>query len=386
MKTVFKTICITVAMFVTGCEKSPIGGIGGIGNPGKEKVFSAKIFYDNMIKAMEGKTVGYGFSIAQDGSLFGSHGGGYARLAIDAPETKYDEKTRQGIGSCSKTITAFAIFKALEAKGLDETAKIEQFLPTGWVLPAANKNLRFEDIMSHKAGLWNFGGDWAALKKTVETPNKGTGNYYYDNVNYTLCRLLLAYIVHDRKYIESSFDPNWLTCAMYLDYVRNEIFKPCGLVRWDKITIGPWAENSTGIDDLPRNMTRYYNFSQPSLNGVTKYTTLLEAGPGGFYMNPTEVAQIINAGEQYKIVSKQMMKDMKEKKLGFDGQVAGARGAYVWKNGDWDDGNPTYRGIYTVIMCFPNNVQVVFHTNSRQTKIGSDIQKVMAKAYDNAWF
>lgn len=379
MKTVFKTITIIAAIFISGCEKAPIGGIG------KEKKFNVQAFYDNMIIAMEGKTVGYGFSIAQDGSIFGSYAGGKARTSVDVPETKYEVHTRQAIGSCSKTITAFAIFKALEAKGLDETAKIAQFLPTGWVLADKNKNLKFEDVMSHKAGLWNFGGDWAALKKTVETNSKGVGNYFYDNVNYTLCRVLLAYLIADRKDIETGFNPDFLTCTMYLNYVREKIFKPCGLVRWDKITLGPWAENSTGIDDLPRDMARYYNYSQPSLIGVTRWTTILEAGPGGFYMNPTEVAQIIVAGEQYKIVSKQMMKDMKEKKLGFDNQVAGEHGAYVWKNGDWDDGDPTYRGIYTVIMCFPNNVQVVFHTNSRQTKIGSNVQNVMANAYDKAW-
>lgn len=382
MKTALKTICVTgvmAGMLTTGYGQPPIGGTKGSG-----KTFNVTAFYDNMIKGMEGKTIGYGFTIAQNGQIFKAYGGGKARLAIDAPETKYETNTRQAIGSCSKTITAFAIFKALEAKGLDERAEIAPFLPTGWVLPAANKKLRFQDVMSHTAGLSNFGGNWVALKKTIETPTTGIGNYKYDNVNYTLCRVLLAYLIHNRKDIESGFNPDFLTCTMYLEYVRTQIFKPCGLVRWKEINIGPWSEGVTDKEDLPKNMTRYYNYSKPSLNGITRWTTYLEAGPGGFYMNPTEVAQIIAAGEQFKIVSKEMMNDMKVKKLGFDGQVDGAHGAYVWKNGVWDDGDATMRGIYTVIMNFPNNVQLIFHTNARSTNIGG-VETTIANAYDKAW-
>jgi len=73
---------------------------------------------------------------------------------------------------------------------------------------------------------------------------------------------------------------------------------------------------------------------------------------------------------------------MKEKLMGFDGIIAGVHGGYVWKNGAWSDVED--RGIFTVIMHFPNNVQVAWHTNSRKTVIG-DPMNVIAKAYDGAW-
>jgi hypothetical protein len=269
--------------------------------------------------------------------------------------------------------------KALKQRGLDETAKIKDFLPTGWNMPAVNQGIRFKDVLAHEAGLQNFGGDYAALKKTVETATTGIGSRAYDNMNYTLCRLLLAFLVGNRSDIEDDADPNYTTCAIYRDYVRTEIFKPAGLTKWDKIDIGPWSENVTTVDN---SMTLYYDYSTPSLNGTTRYTTLLEAGPGGWYMNPTEVTQVMVAAEAGKLIPLDMMSRMKELLLGFDGIEVGEHGNYTWKNGVWNDAQN--RGIYTVIMHFPNNVQVVWHTNARQTDIG-DCETAIRKAYDASW-
>jgi hypothetical protein len=380
MKISRTTIALSIGLaglLLGGCKKDSIDTI-------KNQGFDIDSFSANLTEGFEGKTVGYSFSISQDGKVLRTGAGGNARLAIDAPATDYLVSTRQGIGSCSKTITAYATLKALEAKGLDEKAKIIDFLPTGWVLADANKDIRFEDVLSHKAGLTNFGGDWAALKKMVETPTTGIGAYDYDNANYTLCRLLCAYLVEKRSDIESGFDPDFLTCTMFLNYVRSDVFKPAGLQQWEKIEIGPWDENASPTGGMPADMTLYYNYSQPTLNGVTRWTTIFEAGPGGFYMNSYEVAQVIAAGEQGKIVSADMMKRMKEKKMGYDNEISGDHGAYVWKNGVWDDGAPG-RGIYTVVMHFPNNVQIAWQTNARQTNIGGP-EGVIATAFDNAWY
>lgn len=380
MKKIITTTALAIAALsigFTSCEKIE-KTIDDFDNQG----FNAETFKENLIKACDGKTVGYSFAIGKDGQVLFPTAGGNARMAIDG-EVKYTTETRIGVGSTSKTITALAILKALEKKGLDETALIKDFLPTGWVMPKENLGITFKDVLAHEAGLQNFGGDYPALKKTVETKTTGIGNRDYDNMNYTLCRVLLAYLVRDRKDLESGFDPNWLTCAIYRDYVRDEIFKPAGVKLWDKIDIGPWSETAGPTGDLQNTLALYYNYSMPTLNGVTRMTTLLEAGPGGWYMNPTEEAQVMIAAEGGKIVSKDMMTRMKEKLMGFDAPIrAEEHGNYYFKNGVWGDGQS--RGIYTVIMHFPNNVQVVWHTNSRVTDLGSP-EDLIIDAYDAAW-
>ena len=74
------------------------------------------------------------------------------------------------------------------------------------------------------------------------------------------------------------------------------------------------------------------------------------------------------AGEQGKLVSPAMMKRMKENFMGYDGTRDGKHGTYYYKNGVWADAQT--RGIYSVVMHFPNNVQVAWHSNARETKLG----------------
>lgn len=382
MKTLLKNAGLSLALtgtLLTACEKP---------DDFVNKGFDVALFSKNLKESFEGKTVGFSFAIAQDGKIVKYDKGGLARKDIDMPESDYLVTTRQATGSCTKTISALALLRALEAKGLNEDAYLADLLPTIWTVHPANKKIKVSHLLAHKSGLTFFGNYYGDLVKTMQTPTTGFGDdqsfYAYDNVNYLLCRVLIPCIVKGKD----SF--SWLpglaggeTAQTYRTYIREEIFKTSGLPNYAKIDIGPWNEAGPITEKSPdRSMTLYYNYSQPTLNGMMKYTSYLEAGAGGWYMNTPEMAQVLLSAEAGKLVSKKMLERMKTKLMGFDNKIVGKHGEYYWKNGLWADEQD--RGIYTVIMHFPNNVQVAWHTNSRKTVIG-DPEDVIKNAYDGAW-
>lgn len=384
MKALLKNSAIILGLTGTlfaGCKK-PLDIIN--------KGFDVDLFSKNLTESFEGKTVGYAFAIGKDGKIARYGAGGFARMAIDAPGKDYLITTRQDIASCSKTITALATLKALEDKSLDEEALLSTFLPTSWKIPEANKGIKIKHLLAHKAGLTKFGGSYADLRKCMETATTGYGDdisfYDYDNVNYALCRVLIPCIVNGKDAYEGNSDDvtDDKISTFHLNYVREKLFKVAGLPDYADINVGPWNASGPISPKSPdRNMTLHYNFSKPAVNGIGVYSSYLGAGPGGWYMNAAEVAQVLVTAEAGKLVSVEMLKRMKDKLMGFDSKIAGEHGNYFWKNGGWSE-KAEGRGLSTYIMHFPNNVQIAWQTNSVQHNIGNAAIAI-GKAYDNAW-
>src|SRR5690606_11857102 len=179
MKTTIKTATIALALIgvlASGCEKSL-----DIVNTG----FDAELFRENLKAATDGKTVGYSFAISQNGKVVKYDAGGVARTQKDG-EVGYDFLTRQGTGSTSKTVTAFAVLQALEAKGKDETALLVDLLPEWWNIPEENYALNVAMLLQHYAGLTKYGTDYQSHRTSMQTPTTGFGKafYKYNNNNY----------------------------------------------------------------------------------------------------------------------------------------------------------------------------------------------------------
>ncbi|MGX5818638.1 serine hydrolase [Chitinophaga lutea] len=381
-KSAFLAVCIAGAA-LAGCQ-DPNDTI-------VNKGFDVALFAKNMRAGLDGKTMGWSFAISQDGKIVKLDAGGRARSMI-SDTLAYTPVTRQATGSCSKTISTFALLGALEkkypSKLAPEDVYIADLLPSNWKIPEANRKISVSHMLEHKAGLTYFGDSYAALRKTMETPTTGYSHKqdrFYDNVNFLMCRVLIPCVVNGKETYKdmSDEDADEAVSQFHRTYVRENIFKVAGLPDWQKINIGPWNENGTITPKtVDRKMTLYYNYSEPSLMGIMVYTSYLEAGAGGWYINSPEMTQVLLTAEKGKYVSPGMLKRMKENLMGYDGIVDGKHGKYYWKNGKWDDDQK--RGIFTIIMHFPNNVQIAWHTNSVRTNI-DDPFGLAATAYDNAW-
>jgi len=240
MKTLLKNTCMMLGLtgaLLTACEKP---------DDFVNKGFDVDLFAKKLKESFEDKTVGYAFAIAKDGKIARYDNGGLARRGIDQPEIEYQATTRQGIGSCSKTITALAVLQALEDKGLNENAYLWELLPPSWNIPQANRNITVGHLLAHKAGLTHFGFTYAALRKCMQTPSTGFGDdasfYDYDNVNFLMCRVLLPCIVQGKSAFEgkSDIDTDEAVSQFFRSYVRERIFKVAGLPDYNMIDIGPW--------------------------------------------------------------------------------------------------------------------------------------------------
>jgi hypothetical protein len=236
-------------------------------------------------------------------------------------------------------------------------------------------------LLSHKSGLVKFGGEFEDLKKTMETPTTGiTATSAYNNVNYALCRILVCYIAYSHALLDGSNDPAYTTSSYFREYVRKFVFKPAKLAHWDKVDFTDWHHNASAGSGYP--YTLYYNFSDQSLNGANGGNSFYGAGAGGLFISAYEMAQVLGEAEKGNIVTKEMLQRMKDKMMGFDGVVNGANGGYIWKNGGWDTNNG--RGTSTYLVFFPNNVQLMWMTNSLSNASGNAMNAI-AKAYDESW-
>ena len=335
--------------------------------------------------ALENKTVGYGFAIFHNGKLQKSRSGGYARRTPDTTpdhEILFEKESRVDIASSTKTITSIAVLKALEMKGKTDEELIHKYLPTNWKVPASVKKLTFRDVLSHHSGLKKVtDGSYDGVRKSIEagvSPDYKVDDYNqsdddYQNINFVLCRVLLPYIVSGKVAITEN-DPvgGPETIALcFVDSVRNLVFKPAGINK--PIEFKPWDESGK-LNKVPL----IYNYKDKSVAGLMANDHTLDCGAGGLFINAIELAQVMSALENNKILSLKTRLMMKQHDLGI---FRVGDSAYWQKNGGFSDSKG--RGTSTRLVLCPNNVQVAIVINSTGNNLSSTFQ-IVKDAYENS--
>ena len=256
------------------------------------------------------ETIGYGFVVfdgANDEPV-AMGGDGYAIREVFIPFTP---DTRLNIHSMSKTVTAAAITHALHLNGaVTLSDPIEPFLRPKWGIPEDSdvRKITFEDLLVHDSGLTDVAGDidersLAGIRQSLEwgvDPPFGQprGLRTYQNVNYSLCRILLPHIdIHSPlsktdmdAMDEETFDQR--TIEHFVGYIKEHFFDPLGVPpeirpRPNPVGGGPF--------------TRYYNFLLPSESIPDLPDSALEerVGASSWFMSAAEYGKFI-AGLRYK--------------------------------------------------------------------------------------
>ena len=335
--------------------------------------------------ALQQGSVGYSYSIYRNGAEVVSGAGG--SVNVDAG-IDYTEDTRQEIASLSKTLTAMAVLQALDDAGLDPSESIINYLPAHWEIHPSVAEITFDELISHHSGLVNSASlpeeslyynleDSVAAGRSSDLlgPEDGYDYVYdYENVNYGLCRYLLAFLVapkemsaFDEQWFESDGLPisQWIASThqdefardLYLDYVRANVLAPSGVTM--DVDVFDWDSTSPDV--------RYHNFADTSLGGYANDDNTETCGPRGFVMRSGEVARVMSTLEVGGNVSTTVRDWMKLFLLGLrSGQWSGD--TFYYKTGGNED--DLGRGRECVLVLCPNNIQVVFHTNSRNNFYG----------------
>ena len=350
--------------------------------PIKDKGFDVDKFVANLKGSFDNLAVGYSFSIAKDGKVVRGFGFGDARIEGDNPQQDFTEKTRIELASSTKAFACMALLKAMEKKNIKTTDLIYKYLPTSWKLPVPNLLLTFEDLLRHKSGLINYGADWEDLKKTMETARNPVDTTY-DNVNYYLIRVMLPYITWGNA-LELVYknDLDNQTRIIYKDYVREEIFKPSGLQYWNIADFQDWHQEAGKSRTYPYPL--YYNFDAPTIKGASNPPNLNDGGGGGMVLNTWEMAQVLAASENKKLLGDDMRDAMKNRLMGWTNSIATSKGAGYWKGGNATMSSANDQGMLSFVMVLPHNIQVAFLSNSNNNKHTGSPTRIV-NAYNNAW-
>lgn len=334
---------------------------------------------------LQNKTVGYGFAIFHKGKLV-KNGGGFARRQPDTGlnnQVPFTENSRVDIASTTKTMTSIAVLKALESKGKDDSELIYKYLPTNWNFPNSVKKLTFRHVLSHHSGLRKVStGDYSGVRDTIEAGvaadykivNYDQSDDEYQNINFAVMRVALSYIVaapQMKAFETDAKKASEMTAQFYCQFVRDNVFKAAGINK--QVSFKPWDESG----DLTK-VPLLYNQDSANLEGMMASDHTLDSGAGGLFISAVEMAQVMAALENGKLLSDKTRIMMKQHDLGIF-QVDNT--AYYTHNGGFSDTKG--RGSSTRLVLCPNNIQVAIVINSSNNDTDNTFT-IVKNAIDNS--
>jgi CubicO group peptidase (beta-lactamase class C family) len=209
--------------------------------------FDSAGFLQELQTNLVGNVAGFSVGLNQHGSTIEQATWGWAKWPLDGAEGEpWTLDTRMNVASLNKIVTAIAMMKVLGAAGLSPDTPIIGYLPAYWAKGPNVDKITFADLLAHTSGLAynnpNASMDFAGMKEAIEAGTLNWGDYSYENVNYGLCRVLLATVngsvppttivcpvaSGDRANVNDNLW-NTSTINLYASYVAEEIFAPSGV-------------------------------------------------------------------------------------------------------------------------------------------------------------
>jgi CubicO group peptidase (beta-lactamase class C family) len=359
------------------------------------------LFARGLVRRLNGNVVGFSYAIARNGAVVRSGAGGYRRLAVDGGEARFTADTMAQAASSSKTITAAAVIKALDERGLSVDTKIDRYLPRCWEKGPNVRGLTFRDLLGHHSLLpQGTGCSDDPLKCILEIvaeghpairDQDGAVRYEYNNTVYGLMRVLLPFVRarvemqlafgFSRSYCSSHTDElNEIVSSRFRDYVFQHVLGPIGAP-------ASFYPQGDGVEDYALD---YNNADRTQAGGAPREDFYLHAGAGYLAISAKAYARFLSALDAGLIVRKPLanaMKGVPGDRMGFDTSITGELGEYVWKNGGCPSHNGTQPGCSTLAVVFPNGMQAYVAINSSNNTYGAlygGLDEVVRDAFDEA--
>lgn len=384
------TAALVLTAGFTACKKDTIDDIKS-----NDKVFSPKLFKQNIITALGSKTVGYNFVINHNGQWADTAARGFARMSQDGaiPHSVYKE---MNIASVSKFLTAVGALKLLNYKEIKLEDSIYKWLPKSWALGNKVRSVTFHQLLTHTSGLTTdlirYGTDYNSLKTCMATGvvNEAKG-YNYSNVNYALFRILFTFLndktgaLATESYMLADKDTagfaNYVA-VRYTQLMQTLVFTPA---ETGMVFCTP-EDRST--------VTLMYSETTPATPGSVLGDWKLFAGGGGYYMSAMQVAKVMAyVFHSDKVLAKAQQQVLLNNGYGLDAEDSPntSKGKSYGKDGalvnDLDNNSKAGKdepGLQTLIMKFPGEVELVFFTNAL-TNGFTFYTTIMKNAYEDSW-
>ena len=318
-----------------------------------------------------GGPVGWAYVVTKNGTVVAADAGGKSNVEADIDFTI---NTRLELMSATKSITAMAVLKALNAANVSVDTPITPFLPSEWSKGpgfawTSQTPITFRQLLTHTSGILQvfndpsidktgFSNAWdglALLVKQGATPNVAAGEQY-KNANYALLRVILPELWRmadgpKSKVTEANHG------FRYVDYVNSKLMIPAGLKAtscWD------------GSDDIA---TRAYDKENVGQGGVqVEYTGNANecGGHRGLHLSALDLVKLTGRLRQTNDLMPAPVRDaMFTDRLGWKAasNLASLKTAGLW----WHGGDGFFgsgREIHTCNMNAPQGLQLSIVMNS----------------------
>lgn len=321
------------------------------------------------IRALEdqltGNVAGYSIRLTGNGSTIGLASQNWAKEPQDGSES-WTPGTRMHVASLSKIVTAIAMTRLLAEAGIVPSTPIIDYLPGYWVKGPDVSRITFAELMTHTSGLafgaTNSRSDFGWMKSQIAAGTTHIGQYSYQNMNFGLCRILLATI-------NGNIPADW-TLPQWLSWLFGPEFTD---TFWDLITIRAYASYVAGRVFAPAGVTGpdfthdaadalAYNFPVAGSGWDSGDLTSM-AGGAGWHLSVDELLKVMATFRRGGvIVSTGQAQAMLDDSFGIDWSVPTPLGRYYAKNGIWhDDSGRREQG---VAFFLPLDMELVVLVNS----------------------
>jgi CubicO group peptidase (beta-lactamase class C family) len=263
------------------------------------------------------------------------------------------------VASLSKIVTAIAMTKLLNDQGMSYDTPIIDFLPGYWSKGPDVNLITFRQLMDHTSGLafdnTTSGTDFEFMKEQIEAGTTHLGQYSYQNMNYGLCRILIATINGNIPVdwvipLPSFNDQVWdcVTLAAYQAFVNANVFSPSGVT------------GATLYHEPADALAYNFPVSGPGWNSGD-LTTL--AGGTGWHMTLDQVLAVMSTFRRSgTIMSPADAQTMLDDGFGLNWTVPTPLGTYYAKIGGWSgDGG---RMEQSIAFFLPQQMEFVLFVNS----------------------
>jgi len=346
--------------------------------------FDANGFIRALEEQLTGNVAGYSIRLTENGSTIALAGQNWAKEPQDGSEA-WTPDTRMHVASLSKIVTAIAMTRLLDEAGIPPSTPIIDYLPGYWAKGPNVGQITFAELMTHRSGLafgaTNSRSDFEWMKLQIADGTTQIGDYSYQNMNFGLCRILLATI-------NGNIPVDW-TVPAWLGWLFGPEFTD---IFWDLITIRAYASYVASRVFAPADVTGpdfthdaadalAYNFPVAG-NGWNSGDLTSMAGGAAWHMSVDELLKVMAIFRRSgAIVGTALAQAMLDDGFGIDWSVPTPLGNYYAKNGIWS--NDSGRREQGVAFFLPLNMELVVLVNSPvgEGPAGQFLYTVVSDAY-----
>src|SRR4029077_12707043 len=335
--------------------------------------FNTDGFVAALNAALANNTAGYVMQLRQHGHPIASAQVGWAKEPADGSES-WAQSVRMHIASCSKLITAIAMTRTLAAHNLPPSTKIIDYLPAYWPKGPNIDKITFSELMTHKSGFRVTGSDtfYSIMKAQVGAgvTDANLGVYSYQNMNFSLCRILLPVmngtIPANTVFLPPFEDQFWdyVTITAYASYVAQNLFQPAGVS-------GPTFTH-------PDPDALAYAF--PPRGGWNSGDLTSASGGTSWHMSVNDLLDVMGCFRRNgTIMSPPAAQAMLDVSFGIDLIESTNLGTLYNKNGLWQSGASQTE--QSLAYFLPRDMELVVLANSPIGKTGQFFRDVVTNIY-----